>query len=212
MSLARSRIGSAVLGVVLGGCAFALAPTRASAFAHDWHVTEIYSNTDGSVQFVEMGTLSPDETVISLASLGELSFGHSFSPNHILTESTAGRSLLFATSAFASLPGAVQPDFVIPAGFFNPNGDTLQWSTLIADPYAGGQTLWDTFTFAAGELPSNGTSSLNRALGSTTQFVAANSPTNFARQTGALVPEPGWALLLLPTILGLAASRFQKMQ
>jgi len=207
MSLAASRIGSALLATGIGLCGIALAPVEASAFAHDWHVTELYSNADGSVQFVEMGTNSSEELLLSLALLSETSLGHTAFPGRDLSGNTAGRSLLFATPGFASLPGAVQPDYEIPAGFFNRNGDTLEWLTSSGDPYGSGPMLWDTFTFGAGELPSNGTSSLNRALGSTTAFVAANSPTNFSGQTGSLVPEPSGVLLLGLALLGLSVRR-----
>ena len=201
-----SRRSFLIRVALIVGSAFVVSPRTASAFAHDWHITEVYSNADGSVQFVELATQSPNETVLSLVMLSETELGHSFSPGHDLTGSTAGHSLLLATPGFASLPGAVQPDFIIPSVFFKANGDTIQWLTgFDGGPYIGGTTVWDSFSFASGELPMNGTSSLNRALGGASLFVAANSPTNFAGQTGSLVPEPTPALLLALALGGFAA-------
>jgi len=207
MPPASFRARTAILAAATFWWGLAFAPVDASAFAHDWHFTEIYSNADGSVQFIELSTQSSGEGLLSLAILSETSFGHATLPGQDLALDTAGHSLLFATPGFAALPGAVQPDFVIPPGFFNRNGDTLQWLTSTGDIYGGGATLWDTLSFAAGELPSNGSPSLNRSLGSATQFVAANSPTNFAGQTGSLVPEPTAAALVLLGIIGLAMGR-----
>jgi hypothetical protein len=151
-----------------------------SAFAtfHLWDIAEIYSNADGSVQFVEM--VSP------VGSLNEhLLMNHRFTataanpdnilifPNNLGSNQTSGRSFLIATPGFASLPGAVTPDYTFPTtNFFSTVADTLN--------FAQGT---DTVSFTAGQLPTDGLMSINR-----NRVPAINSPKNFAGQVGSLSP------------------------
>ena len=86
----------------------------------------------------------------------------------------------FATAGFAALPGAITPDYTLPvAPFFDPGGNsvTISFSTF------------DSVTFAAGELPTNGVGSLNRDLSNLTNpdlMTGVNSPTNYVGNTGQL--------------------------
>ena len=58
--------------------------------------------------------------------------------------------MLLATADFAALPGAPTPDFIIPAGFFDTNADTLRYH------------VYDTFIFTRGNLPTDCINSLYR--------------------------------------------------
>ncbi len=187
------------LAAILG-----LAAPPAAAIVHLWDISEIYSNADGSVQFVELFTTGPFEIAWSEASIRSEANDLTISYDENVPSPTTDRHILLATPGFAALPGGVAPDFEIPAGFFDPAGDTLDFTVGI-----------DRVTFGAGQLPLDGVSSLVRALvlpspqqpeavGPEALAPALNSPTNFAGQTGSLVPEPGTALLLGAGLLALA--------
>jgi hypothetical protein len=121
-----------------------------------------------------------------------------------LIGSTANKYLLLATAAFAALPGAPTPDYLIPSGFFAMNGDTLRYS-----PSAG----YDTFTFGPGELPTDGMRCIQLTDFNTDAFVTGlNSPTNYAGQSGQVVAggaiptiSTGGLLLTAVLLAGLGA-------
>jgi hypothetical protein len=193
---------SVLSATFLGG--FAARP--ASAFGHLWDITEVYSDGDGTVQFIEMFTNVDLENELSQTFL--LSALHQFNFPTDLVGSTANRHLLVATAAFASQPGAVTPDYVMPDSFIRTTGDTLSFWSEGVPPY-GFPVQWDVFSFggSAPSLPTDGVDSLHRAFGSSTIASGPNSPTNFSGQVGSLVPEPGSAWLLGA---GLAAVALQR--
>lgn len=138
---------------------------------HIFHINEVYSNADGSVQFIEF---------VGDADGQHLWAGHSITSTNgtntntypistdLPSAATNGKSVLVATQGFADL-GIVTPDYIIPNGFlFTANG-TVNFPGMLGGnlPYA--------------QLPTDGTLSLNRD-GST----GTNSPTNFAGNTGTV--------------------------
>ncbi len=155
-------------------CAFA---TDIQAAFHRWAFTEAFSNEDGSVQFIEMRTPFNGEDLMAGHPLK--SNGQTFTaPNNLPSNLTGNKSFIFGTAAYAALPGAVTPDYLIPPNFFNPAGDTLNWANFSA-----------TMTIGAGQLPLDGVLSLLKD-GTT----ASNSPTNFAGAIGHIdlrAPVPG---------------------
>jgi hypothetical protein len=162
--------------------------TPAQAFFHEWDIKEVYSNADGSIQYVELYNLSaPFETVAEGAQIVANSDGVSrtFTFHGNLSGSTTNKHLLIATPGFASLPGAVTPDYILPCGpFFDPAATTI--TLTLSAPSFG--TI-DTITFAGATLPTNGTNSLtDTSVGTpTTTLVAGpSSPTNFAGNAGAM--------------------------
>ena len=190
----------------------AIAPAGpAAAFAHLWDFVEIYSNADGSVQFVEMFTTARSETFLPevvIRSQASFAAGEpDFRFSRGLVGSTANRRLLLASESFASSPGAVPPDFILPDHFLELGGDTLTLRN------AGLLTVaYDTLSWGPSlglPLPGDGILSLQRVgSGPTLHFEALpNSPTNFAGQTGALVPEPASAALASLGLLVLAGLR-----
>jgi hypothetical protein len=182
MRRGRRSAGAAAL---LGGT-LALGVAPAAAFVHLWNVSEVYSNADGSVQFVELFTSGFGEIGFSLAALD--SDQNTLDGFTDFTGNTSSRHVLLATPGFGDLPGGVEPDFVLPPGFFDLEGDTLVFRAVnLAE-------TWDEVSF--GSVPADGTLSLHRvdpgAVDPPQSFsVAANTPTNYAGDVGSVIlPEP----------------------
>jgi hypothetical protein len=164
------------LTIVCATVAMAVVASPASAAFHLWKIDEVFSNSDGSVQFIELVDGSDFEQSVSGHALTS-TVPHSVTPSTNLpavNNMTAGHHMLFATAGFGSLSGGVTPDYTIPANFFKTTGDTLNWAGF------------DSKTFGA--VPTDGINSFTLP-GSTT---GANSPTNFAGATGSvnLAPPP----------------------
>jgi len=147
--------------------AAALLASPLAADAHKWEIQEIFSNADGTVQFIEWFNADDDEDILSVESLSTSSGGFMSFPSDLPTTLTAGKRLLLATAAFAAIPGAPAPDYILPDGFLSPSGDTIT--------YTGG----DVVSFGA--LPTDGVTSITR-----TGTPITNSPTNFNDQTGSV--------------------------
>ncbi len=166
------------------GCAVVLACAGSPAWAsfHLWDTSEVYSNADGTIQFIELFTTEIFEHLLEGHYYGSNEHDFTF-PNNLPSSDTANKRFLMATVGFAALPGAPQPDFIIPDGFVNICGDTLELRTSVDG------TTWDSFSFGEGFLPVDGTLSLNRDLST-----GANSPTNFAGDTASIIaPGPAAA-------------------
>lgn len=168
-----------------------LTPVAAYAAFHLWDITEVYSNQDGTVQFIELATNTNFQDELAghtlTSDLATYTFPTDLDPDAMGNgnDATANQHMLVATPAFASQPGAVTPDFVLDGpDFFDFVQDALD--------FAG----WDTFGWTAGELPTNGVDSLHEPFGSNDRTVDVNSPTNFAGDVGEL-PEPGGTGALL---------------
>ena len=164
-ALTASRLGLSICAAVL------TVAQPASAGIHTWDVNEVFSNADGSIQFVELWEANgtPGETGVGNGTITSNTQSHSFG-NGPVTGPTTNKYYLIATQAFADLPGAPAPDEIIPEGkipFFATAGDTVAF---------GG---FDSWTFGA--VPTNGTDSLDRLTG-----LGANTPTNYAGDTGTV--------------------------
>ena len=148
---------------------------------HLWDIKEVFSNQDGTVQFIELFTTNGSERFLDNHVITATSDGNavSFVLDHNLVGSTANKHFLIATAGFAALAGGVAPDFTpLPANFFNSN------ATSISINFAG----VDTVTFAGSTLPKDGINSLTDQSPSGVQNLVAgvNSPTNFAGATGSI--------------------------
>jgi hypothetical protein len=183
------RTRFAALGIVAG----LLFTPSAHAAHHLWDFTEIFSNADGSVQFVEIFTAEDNEQNLNGFTITSGGNTLTFTSN-LPTAATANTWLLAATSNFAALPGAVTPDYIIPANFFPTGGGTLN--------YASGADVWNF-----GAVPTDGVLALQRNGSS-----ATNSPTNFAGEAGSIdlgTPVPAmstWAIFLAVGVILLLAS------
>ena len=159
------RIAAAVL---------ALAAGHVHAAFHLWALDELYSNADGTVQFVELRALAGGQQFVSgqVLSAGSGGTTHTFVFPSDLPGDTSNKTMLIATQGFAAL-GIVTPDYIVPNGFFFRAGGSINFANV------------DVWTHPA--LPTD-----NRSLfrnGST----AVNSPRNFFGQTGtvpASTPAP----------------------
>ena len=191
-------------------CVSILWASNASAAIHGWDVVEIFSNSDGTIQFVELReelglngeTLFNNTLLISdgdgggqfvVQILGNIAFG------------TANKNFLLATTAAAALPGFPAPDFLLTDGFINVDGDTIKFCN--ANDFVCSFPI-DSFTFVS-PLPTDGVTSLQR---DGLDFVeVVNSPTNYAGDSGSIdvsepadlpsMGAPGFALLVLSLML-----------
>lgn len=173
----------------------ASAAMSANASFHTFQVNELYTNADGTVQFIELHEAfsANDEQFLSghTISATQGATTHSFTfPNDLPNANTAGAHVLIATPAFAQL-SIVTPDYIVPAGFlFVAGASTVDYAGV------------DALTYPP--LPTDGVRSLNRD-GTT----GTNSPTNFAGQSGTIpaAPPPPASATGIPTLdrWGLAA-------
>ncbi len=173
--------------VVLGLICVALltlAAPPALAGSHLWRIHEVFSSADGSVQFIEMEECcgANNEIVLGGKWIRSDATGNQFTfpANLPCSDCTANQHLLLATAAFAALPGAPTPDYIIRENFFDFNADTLTYWLYGAA----------AFPFGPDDLPTDGTHSLvclaGGGGGCTTTATEVNSPANFAGETGSV--------------------------
>ena len=159
--------------------------TQSRAAFHLWDIKEIFSNEDGSVQFIELFSTSSGQQFLSGHQITATSDGVpvTFNFNGNLTgASTANRHFLMATAGFGSLEGGVTANYTLPANFFNPSAANISINFANSD----------TVTFAGSLLPTDGVNSLtDLSPGGAQNLVAGvNSPTNFANATGSVDLSP----------------------
>jgi serralysin len=181
-----------------------LAPSANAAF-HLFDIQEVFSNFDGTIQFIELFTNSPfdqkfvNTKTILLEVASPVSTLNTFTfPSNGQT-TTVGSHYLIGTSNLTALYG-VTPDFILPANF-------LQVGTGFTNK---------RLNFAASDivnllnLPLDGVGSLNGLPGNdvvtATSLNAQATPRNFAGQT-ATIPEPVAAGLLGFGLLALLQRR-----
>lgn len=167
MRMTHVRSAIATLGLLT------VSSLPAIAGAHTWDVNEVFSNADGTIQFVELREANgtPNEVNVGGQPLRSNLRPTYTIPGGARVPPTSNKFLLFATAACATLPGMPTPDYIFPAGmtpYFFVSGDSVRYGP----PY-------DTFTF--GPVPTNGTQSVNKIGG-----VQVNSPTNYAGATGSV--------------------------
>jgi len=150
----------------------ALAP-GAEAASHQWRFNELFSNADGTVQFIEMKECCGFTAEHELGGKWILAVGaeNQFDFRGDLTGDTSNRHLLLATQGFADLPGAPTPDIIIPDGFLPVESETLEY------------WLYNQATFSYDSLPTDGVTSLNAD-----HTTGLNSPTNYAGDSGSVTP------------------------
>lgn len=159
--------------VVLGAWVPMSSDTPALAGSHLWRFNEIFSNADGTVQFIEMRECcgSTFEWGLSGKWVLAVDTDNQFTFPSDLSGDTANRHLLLATQAFADLSGVPAPDFIIPDNFLPLGGDTLEYWMY---PDA-------TWSYGPGTMPVDGVDSLE--VGGT---IGPNSPTNYAGDSGSV--------------------------
>ena len=157
--------------VALGFVSLALSQSSLASF-HTYQINEIYSNFDGTIQFIELKEVFGAGgqnflrglTLTSGSGASQKSF---MFPNNLPSFNTAGTSVLIATQGFAAL-GLVTPDYVVPDGFLAQPSGSINYANVDFVQYFS--------------LPSDGATSINRNA-----VPQQNSPTNFAGKS-AMIP------------------------
>jgi len=135
-----------------------------------WKITEIFSNTDGTVQYIKLSTTSDNQQGLSGRTLRALNaagaVGQTFTfPSSLSSAQTANKSVLIGTVAFSGFT-QLHVDYQLPSGFLFTEGGSVQLVDI------------DSLTYQRAQLPRNGV----QALRSDGAPVTAN-PVNFAGQT-----------------------------
>lgn len=161
--------------VTLALAVAAFAPTAQAAF-HLFRIEQLYTNADGTVQFVVLHELSgtDGESIWAGKVLRTTGAGgtQTFTfPRNLPSAATAFQHVLVATPGFSAL-GIVTPDFIVPAGFLPVAGGTINYAGV------------DQITFGA--LPIDGAKALLR-----TGTQVPNLATNFAGASGSVTINAG---------------------
>lgn len=157
----------------------------AGAAFHLWQVNEVYSSTDGTLQFVELLNHNDFENFISghsvIASGGGPDRIFTFNSN-LPTTATAEKTILIATPNFQSMTG-LAPDYVLAGSDFLNVG--------------GGSVLFDGSNSTINHGAFDGVSSFGPG-----GVPGMPTPQNFSGQTITL-PEPSALGLLAISVLAL---------
>ncbi len=142
-----------------------------------WQINEIFSSADGSIQFIELFTSAADQQDLSGRSLVAKNAAgllqNLLELNSNLTGSTANKTVLIATQAFASITG-LTPDYLMSPGFLFTSGGSLN--------FANGTAV---LSYQANQLPLNGVQSINASLAPATA-----TPRTFANGLTATIAAP----------------------
>jgi hypothetical protein len=166
----------------------------ASAASHLWRFAEFYSSPDRKVQFVEMREIAGSQIETNISEHWYATNGYNQDHSQLLGSDlpfgTAFKRFLVGTESYAALEGVPEPDYVLPDGFLNPDGDTVVW------------WFYQTIVIPPGVMPTDGHNSITVVdPDAPTYSVGPNSPTNFAGETGTIpatvVPSlsPGYGAL-----------------
>lgn len=181
MSLVNSRVARRWISrAAFVGSLLLVAPHAQAAF-HLWSIHELYTNSSGTLQFVELSTSFGGQNFvggqqIQIANGGQT---HTFTiPNNLSTTAdTTNKTFLIGTAGLHAAGGPT-PDFVMPAGFLFTGGGTISFFGANSGPYTA--------------LPTDGTLARNFSGGN-----IVNNPQNFSGQLGqVVVPEPATMALL----------------
>lgn len=150
-------------------------PAIANAGHHQWTISELFSNHDGTVQFVELLGNSDNEQGIGpfnvdtspIGTTGSVMTTVNLAPN-LPTNLTNGRYLLIGTAGYMTLAaqqGAPAPDRIMPDNFLELDVDTVRYAGI-------GPT---DLSYTAGGLPTDGIDSLDTE----NPGGSVNTPQNF---------------------------------
>ncbi len=163
----------------LAAATLALCALPTQAAFHLFRIEQLYSNADGSVQFVVMReSFGANGEHLWAGQVLRATDSQSIAqqivfPSNLPSASTANRRVLIATPGFAAL-GIVAPDYSIPARFLPTGSGTLNFAGV------------DQVSYAA--LPTDGVNALLRS-----GAIVPNSATNFAGASGSVPARPAIA-------------------
>jgi len=180
----------------------AVAATSAAAVPRTFVINQIYSNADGTVQFVvaeDTGQIDCDAEENKwagavLTSSGPGPFKAFAFPTDLPTCHTSGRDVLIATEGFASL-GLIPPDFVIPNNFLQIPDGTVSLAGASQVTYTGLPNDGVHAVTADGTPIQNNATNL---AGETASVTAAQSPAAVNYQglwwNAPAASESGWGI------------------
>jgi len=159
--------------------------SSALAEFHLFQIEQLFSNADGTVQFVVLHEFTGSNGENFLGGKALISTHAGVNTNftflsNLPSAQTAGKRVLIGSQGFAAL-GIVAPDYTMPNGFLPTGGGSLNYAGV------------DTVMFAS--LPTDGVTAITR-----NGTPIPNLATNFAGQSGsvtavgppaAIVPVPG---------------------
>ena len=176
----------------------------AHATFHSWEINEVFSNADGSIQFIELlERKGDDDSHLLFTDNAQLTSSNGTTTNSMifpndLAFGTANKSFLIATAAFAGLSGAIIPDFIMSDGFLFTGGGLVDFGLGVS-------------ALLHGALPTGGKLSLNAS----DQSTGTNSPTNYAGEMGSIdvsaVPVPATVWLFGSGLIGLVSVARRKI-
>ena len=157
-----------------------------------WQISEIFSNSDGTIQFIELSTTAANQGDLSgqgiTSANTEATSQNSASFASNLSGDTSNRSVLVATQGFVDLTG-LTPDLVVETPFLFTEGGTIDFGNGVS-----------TLTYTAAQLPKNGVQAISGSL-----QPKDPDPTNFAglsANPGTSTPAlfDGISVLTLPIL------------
>ena len=164
--------------------------TPAQAAFHLWSIREIYTDSSGTLQFIELFTSDFSQQFVGGQQIISRNVGNTMHNTFTIPSGSnlpgdsANHAFLLGTAGIDS-SGGPAPDFVIPNNFLFAGGGTI---TFFGTP--------STVTYSA--LPTDGL--LSRSIPSGANSL--NSPLNFAGAGGSVVPEPSTFALFALSGLG----------
>jgi len=171
----------------------ALLASGVALAADAWRVSEIFSNSDGSVQYIRLTTSVNNQQNLAGQRLTAFDasgrVGQTFTfPSNLSASQTAFRSVLIGTEAFSALT-QLSVDYRLPAGFLFTAGGSVRFGSI------------DTLSYRADQLPVNGAQAMSAGKTALTA-----RPVNFLGQSKTLSLEAtaifndSTGLLTLPVI------------
>jgi hypothetical protein len=204
------HIHRGIVRIVFATAVICLAAFTSQGSAIYWTLNEVFSTADGSIQFVELTTPTPNPGDPEYVGAYELvnQSGRTFF-FQLPYGAPSSTPFLLATPGFSALPGAVPPDVSwLPAGFLSPGIGSLYLEPYGATSYGyGGMFISGSLSWS--QLAINGLSSYGPS-----GVNAGNSPENHAGQTGSInVPDTTstFTLLFASGLILIVSKRFQKL-
>jgi hypothetical protein len=144
----------------LSGLVLALVAMQAYAEFHLWKIESLYSNADGTIQYVVLyeskGQNGEDkwaDHALIAAQTGAGMNTYVF-PDNLPNTKTANKRALVASEGFAAL-GLIAPDFVIPNGFIGTGDGYVNFATVDQVAYTSLPTDGDMMLTRDGDVVQN---------------------------------------------------------
>ena len=115
---------------------------------HLWYISEVYSNSDGTVQFIELTAfpLSSGQQFLfsNFGGPATISSGsNTFAFPNDLPGNTTNKKFLIGTVGYSALPGVPAPDYTVQNGFVFTNNASVNFSGGDSLGYVGGSIPTD---------------------------------------------------------------------